>query len=100
MTEKETEDAISFEMDNAVPETILRAIQDDSDYDGDQELARFYHALSVQQKAVVDVTMVMICGWSLDTLVRSAEKKLPVDECQQAGYNPFFILHYPGEAKK
>jgi hypothetical protein len=93
MSKKKPEpEPINFELDNAIPETILRAIGDDADYDSDEELTRFYRKLDPMQRAAVDVAMVRICGWSLDTLIRSAEKKLPVEECQAHGYNPFTIL--------
>jgi hypothetical protein len=81
-----------------LPELVSQAIEDDLDFDGDGEMARFYNRLSVREKAVADVLLIRLCGWSLQTLMLCVEQKLPpgeVDGRAYDRYNPFTLLDGP-----
>jgi hypothetical protein len=95
---KKPEAGIIWTTDDAIPELVLRAISSDYDYDGDSDLARFYNKLSVREKAVCDVLLIRLCGWSLQTLLLCVEQKLPPDKVDGRAYdrhNPFTLLDGP-----
>jgi hypothetical protein len=89
------EPAIRWDLPNCIPELISQAIYDDCDYDSDFSMAQFYKKLSVREKAVADVALIKICGWSLQTLLLCVKQKLPpgeVDGRLYDKYNPFTLL--------
>lgn len=85
--------APDWQYDNCICELIRTEIGTDNDYAGDADIAEFYLQLDDGQRAAVDVALIKICGWSLETLISAAKQKLPPGEVETGkGNNPYITL--------
>jgi hypothetical protein len=78
--------------DNCISEFIRIEINTDCDFAGDEQLAQFYRHLEEGQRAAVDVTMIEVCGWSLETIIAAVEQRLPLEEVETGKYNPYTLM--------
>jgi hypothetical protein len=84
--------APDWKSESAIQELVLRCIETDDAYKGDERLVKFYERLSPAGQAAINAFMILLCGWSMRTLAEAVRQRKMPEDVEDDGENPFIAL--------